>query len=645
VTLEAASAFSADDPPAWLVEAAARAVPAYGPRVKAVVLLDDERVVVEEGGKTTTTRQRAIRILSRSGREEAVGRVVYQTGTGKVKQMRAWMVWPGGEVHKYGKDRVIDAEAAPNDVYNDVRTQVVVATDEAVTGAVFGFESVLEDKSVFTQFEWPFQDDLPVLLSRFSISVPTGWGANGRIYNYGERTPTSDVTSNSWAIRNLPPIELEPLGPTLTSVAPWLAVTLAPAPGAQTGLGKVFGSWPEVARWLRELADPQTRASDELAEKARVLASGARSEFERIQAIARYVQNVRYVSIQTGVGRGGGYRPHAAAEVFAKSYGDCKDKANLMRAMLGVIGIESFPLAVFAGDPSRVRPDWPSPQQFNHAIVAVQLKEALESPAVGLHSGLGRLLFFDPTDEQTPVGLLPRHEEGGQALLVSSDQGGLLRLPEGSPENNRVTRHLQLSLQGDGTLTGRMEEQAYGHAAAAYRRERRQGAQRKRMEDWVARAGSGALLRSLEVTDPADTTVKVVAEFTVPRYARLLHGTLLVAKTSVLPLGRRVSLTQGSRRYPLVLQPESFEETTSVELPADFEVDEMPPSVMENAAFGTYSSAAGIDEGRLTYRRSLTVLGTVVPADLYGEVRRFFGLVTGDDQAVVLTRARRAAIK
>ncbi len=46
------------------------------------------------------------------------------------------------------------------------------------------------------------------------------------------------------------------------------------------------------------------------------------------------MQNIQYISIQTGLGRGGGYRPHASNEVFAKSYGDCKDKANLMRAML-----------------------------------------------------------------------------------------------------------------------------------------------------------------------------------------------------------------------------------------------------------------------------------------------------------------------
>ena len=41
-----------------------------------------------------------------------------------------------------------------------------------------------------------------------------------------------------------------------------------------------------------------------------------------------------------------------ATEVFAKSYGDCKDKANLMRAMLKIVGITAFPVSIYSGDPT-----------------------------------------------------------------------------------------------------------------------------------------------------------------------------------------------------------------------------------------------------------------------------------------------------
>src|SRR5919202_1263755 len=114
-------------------------------------------------------------------------------------------------------------------------------------------------------------------------------------------------------------------------------------------------------------------------------------------------QKVQYIAIQTGLGQGGGYRPHASTEVFAKSYGDCEDKANLMRAMLKADGIQSYLVAIYAGDPSYVREEWASPGQFNHCIIAVRVSDETQAPTIVQHPKLGRLLIFDATDDDTPV--------------------------------------------------------------------------------------------------------------------------------------------------------------------------------------------------------------------------------------------------
>jgi hypothetical protein len=636
--LWASSLGAADELPTWLRQAAASPARPADAKAKAVVLLDEARVVVEEGGKITTTHLRAVRILTREGRGEASGRVIYQAGTGKVKGVHGWMIWPDGGGSTLGKDRVLDVEVAPNDVYNDVRAQVITASAEAGPGSVFGYETVLEDKSVFTQFEWAFQDDLPVVVSRFSISVPRGWAANGIVYNHANREPAVVGTSYTWELRDLPRIEAEPLRPALTSIAPWLAVSLVPAPGAHTGIGKTFEGWAEVARWLSGLAEPQTLGNHDLVEKALSLTRDARSEFERIQAIGRYVQGVNYVSIQTGVGRGGGYRPHPAPEVFARFYGDCKDKANLMRAMLKVVGTESYPVAVYLGDRERVRADWPSPQQFNHAIVAVALKDEIQSAAVRSYPGVGRLLFFDPTDEQTPMGFLPQEEEDSQALLVAPDQGALLRLPSSPPEANRLERHLEFSLAQDGTLAATVEEQFYGHAAAAYRRDHQplgMAEDRKRMEAWVAGTGSGAQMGSLEVTDGKDGSVRVVMQFKTPRCARSMHGTMLLVNANVLPARNLISLPATSRKYPVMLNSESLEETMRMKLPEGFDVEEMPRPRRGSTAFGAHSTSCDVRDGVLSCRRSLTVAAGVLPVEKYAEARAFFTSSAGDETVVL----------
>src|SRR5262249_4558424 len=158
--------------------------------------------------------------------------------------------------------------------------------------------------------------------------------------------------------------------------------------------------------------DPQTQLNEALVAKARTLTANAKTEFERIRAIASYVQNINYISIQTGLGRGGGYRPHPAIDVFAKSYGDCKDKANLMRAMLKALAIGGYPVIIYSGDPTYVHEEWPSPQQFNHCIIAVKISDETPAATIVKHPILGRLLIFDPTDPDTPLGELPEDEQG-----------------------------------------------------------------------------------------------------------------------------------------------------------------------------------------------------------------------------------------
>src|SRR6266478_6225174 len=147
-----------DDVPAWLQQSMAGPSAAYDKNVTAVVLLNDERVTVGENGRVTITRNFAVKILLREGRREAVAREIYQTGTGKVRDMHAWLIRSPGVVKRYGKDQTLDIALAMNDVYNEYRAKSIIAADDADAGSVFGYEVTSEDRSIFSQFEWEFQD-------------------------------------------------------------------------------------------------------------------------------------------------------------------------------------------------------------------------------------------------------------------------------------------------------------------------------------------------------------------------------------------------------------------------------------------------------------------------------------------------------
>lgn len=644
-TAAARTPAAGDEVPAWLKQAAAASVPAYGGKVPAVVLHRERAMNVGEDGRIVTTTTYAVRVLTREGRGEARAREMYTTDTGKVREFRAWLLRPSGQLKKYGKDETVDIALAEDDVYNEVRVKVINAEgDVDGPGAVFGYQSVSEERTVFTQADWNFQGALPTLLSRFSLTLPAGWRASDVTFNHGKIVPVVAGTSYTWGLANLPHIEAEPHSPQLSSLAPRLAVSFFPADGARGVLGPGFNSWAEVSRWLTTLHDPQAEPDEAVAAKARELTAGARTELEKIQAVGRYVQNIQYISIQIGLNRGGGMRPHRAAEVFARSYGDCKDKANLMRAMLRAVGVKAYPVGIYSGDRTYVREEWPSPQQFNHCIIAVKVGDETKARSVVAHPTLGRLLIFDATDDTTPVGDLPDHEQGSLALVVAGDEGALLRMPVMPPEDNLWRREVEAGLAADGSITATVRERLAGQSAVTARRVFKGLAKadfERVIERWVSAGGAtGAKFMKIEPADDhGGGRFALDVEFRAENFAQNMQGRLLVFRPAVVTRGQAFSLAEPTRKHPFMIEAESFAETVRVKLPEGFEVDEIPAAVKLDSEFGTYAATYEIKEGHLVFTRSLVQRAATVPAAKYKEVRDFFGRVRASEESpVVLAR-------
>jgi hypothetical protein len=636
----ASPVFAGDDVPTWLRQAATTTAPTYDKDVAAVTLHDEARVTVDESGKVVTVTTHAVRILSRDGRGEASAVTVYNTDSEKVKDMRAWMLRPNGQVIKYGKDQTIDSVVDDNDVYDEARRRVISGKDDAEPGAVFGYEIVVETKDIFAYFPWGFGDSHPVLSSGISVTVPTGWRAEGVVFNHPQIEPTVNGSTFTWQARNLDGIKPESGSPSLANLVPRMVVRIFPPAGKSAGLLRTFESWTDVSRYLSELSDPQVQLDDALAGKAREITAHAKTEFEKIQAIGRYAQSIKYVSIQIGAGRGGGYRPHSSLEVFKKSYGDCKDKANLMRAMLKALNIAAYPVVIYSGDPTHVREEWPSPGQFNHCIIAVKVSDETQSPTIITHPKLGRLLIFDATDEDTPVGDLPDHEQGSLALIVANNDGQLMRMPSTPPEANKLVRQADVTLTATGHINAKISERSIGQAAVAERRLFKALARpdyTKRIERWITRGITGANVSKVEPADQhAEGKFALDVEFNAQAYAQSMRGQLLVFKPALVAHRFGLDLTEPKRKHPLVLEAEAFSETVRVKLPEGFEVDEMPDAAKLEMPFGTYSASFEVKDGHLIFTRHLAVKATTIPAALYPVVRDFFGRMRGVEVAPVV---------
>ena len=629
----------ANDPPGWLRQAASVKAGSYDNDVEAVVIRDEQTVTVDESGKLITVERYALRVLNREGRDLAMARARYLASASKVQDFDAWVIYPNGTSKDYGKKETLDIIADPDDVYNEGRMKVIDATGDVDVGAVFGYEIETESTTLFYQDIWQFQSSLPTLTSRYMLVLPQGWTADSITFNHDKVTPSVNGTTYTWELDGLPPIKDELLSPSIVNIVPFIAVNFSPA-DPSNAVNRTFGDWKEVSVWGSGMYDPQAVVDDSVTAKAKELTAGAKTELEKIQAIGSFVQNLQYISIDIGVAYGNGYRPRPANLVLSRGYGDCKDKATLMRAMLKSLGIEAYPVAIYSGDRTFVKKEWVSPRQFNHCIIAVVIGKDIDVPTVLEAGELGRLLIFDATDDLTPVGDLPTYLQGSYALIMAGEKGGLFEMPTTDPDANSLEREVKLKLDGNGSITGSIRETSSGQNSREERMRFRRLSRtdyRKMIENWLSRGATAAKLTNLEPKDDQEEArFDLEVEFQAPTYGQLMQGRLLIFKPAVVNRLRNSYLTDKERLYPVEFDADSFSEKAEIALPEGFEVDELPDPLNLDTSFGSYNTSYEVKEGKLFFKRKLVINRSMVPAKDYEVVRDFFRKIIDAEQSPVV---------
>jgi hypothetical protein len=635
------SALARDQPPDWLKRLAAIKVEAQA-KAGAVVLLTEEINTVQPDGNVKTVSRYAVRIQTRDGREAAATSAVYLTDSGRVRDMHAWMIPPTGSAKDYGKSDVVDVALIGDDIYNEVRRKYIVAAKDAESGSVFGAEMTSERPLLFGQFEWLLHSHYPVKHARRVLTLPAGWRVSSVTFNHSPIDPSSNGNTYTWEASDLPGIEPEVLSPSYDGLAARIAVSCeAPAGGPWPQMR----DWTDVSRWLYSVSERQVTTGDALTSKARDLVAGSDTDIARIRAIGKFVQAVRYISVQTGEGRGGGYVPKAATEVFAHNYGDCKAKATLMRAMLAAVGIESYSVLISSGDRTYVREQFPSPQQFNHAILAVVLKERYAAPAVVDHPAFGTLLFFDPTDEDSSVGHLPTAEQGSLALVVAKDNGALVRMPQTGPEGNAIERQVDASVAADGTFSATLQDKCLGEWAVYRRAARRHLSDteyREGRERWLAGQLRTVKVSKVDCRDDQDAaTFQETIELASPGYAQLVQGKLLIIRPPNFDEAQIPKITAASRLYPVLIEARQVTAHVRIALPPGYKPDELPGATDLTSPFGRFKASWKQDGASLVGEWTLRLENCTVLVDDYPALKQFVDkLRAAQENALVFTRVQ-----
>ena len=90
----------------------------------------------------------------------------------------------------------------------------------------------------------------------------------------------------------------------------------------------------------------------------------------------------------------------------------------------------------------------------------------------------------------------------------------------------------------------------------------------------------------------------------------------------------------GPRRYPVEFPYTSLQsDIVEIELPGGYAVDEIPPPVDVSTAFGEYHSHCEVAGTILRYTRRYQINVLRVPAEQWGELRRFTNRIAADERS------------
>jgi transglutaminase-like putative cysteine protease len=619
------AAYGANDPPDWARQAAARAVPRYPVKVTAVVLFHEESLTVEPDGRRTMRERQAVKILQRSS-DNPIATRTYNVKSGRIRDFQAWLISPAGKADAYDKNRILDVAVSQDAVYDEARAKILEPGD-VPSGSVFAWEIIEEEKTSFVQSIYEFQRDLPVVLSRFVLTVPPSWEAEGVVFNWQTLAPQQSGNTFTWELRDLPWTELEDFSPPRYALVPRLAVSYYPPTGNRAGLPSL-GSWPSVSQWLSQLVDPAAEVTAPIRTKAAQLTANSATEIEKIRAIAAFVQQTNYVNVQLNITKGGGYTPRRAEETLARNYGDCKDKATLMRALLKAVEIDSYLTTIFAGNRNFVRPEWPSPMQFNHAIIAIRVPESVALPTVIDAPGIGRLLMFDPTDSITPPGDLPDSEQGSNALIVGGQRGALLKMPQLPPSANRIESSAEVAMDAAGRIEASLQQEYFGQSSKSLTAVRRLGGEeelKRRLERQWSRQIIGTTLDSIKTADqPERNSLQLELRLKTDHFAEVMQDRLMVVRPGMLSTAQPYILPSKERNTPIEFDGTLHKDLVIVKIPAGFKLDEMPVPMKIETPYGTLDATWTVMNNELLFQHTIEIRTTTAPATEYPQVREFF---------------------
>jgi tetratricopeptide (TPR) repeat protein len=579
----------------------------------AVVLADLTAVKVFQSGLASRFQQLVLRVQSVRGVESERSQwITYSPDRQDLKILRARVIRPDGSVIESHGESERSLSDTSSKLYYDARARLISFPTLApgdVLELAFRLDDTANDNLLSDYFGdvATLQTEQPKANYAYVLQAPPGRtiyaSAPGLKLDVKEEKLPDGSVLHRWSARQVPKLVAEPGMPGRSEVAASLHVS-------------TYKDWDAVGRYYWGLVrDPLTPTEEIRAAAREILASVPKGdELAAIRAVYGFVvSRTRYVGLEFGIH---GYKPYKVDKVLARRFGDCKDKASLMHALLEALGIDSRLVLLRMRRLGRIDP-WPaSLAVFDHAILYVPKHD----------------LWLDGTAEHYGSRELPVEDRGAQVLVIEPAGGSKLsQIPEAKAESNLTRSDYEVALTATGASTLKGRTVVAGQGAPEYRQTYQAPATRRQtFEQGWARAFPGLSVKALSFSDLADIEkdVELTYELDIPRFAQPEDDALTFA-----PFGQGATYVESwaalsARKQALVLpQPWTNRFVHRYLLPKGFSASELPADVSVKSPFGAVALRYHAEGDALVAEGEVALgISRVAPAE-YPAFRAFLGRI------------------
>ena len=407
------------------------------PEAGAVILIAEEEFEAFKDNTAQFVIHFMVKIFNERGKREfSEIHIGYDSTFEEVELDFARTIKPDGSVISVGDKNIRDVSIYLNyPLYSNARARII-SMPEVAEGVIIEYQAKILRKQMVNKkdfiLNYRVQENEPVKISKFAVKLPKDRDFNYKIINSkyndfnAQLGPAVNIVDNkkvfSWYMENIPEILPEPNMSPISRVNPIIMMS-------------TFEKWDDVYRWWYDLYKDKIKIDSDIQNKIDELIKDKQTQEDKLRAIYNFcAQDIRYVAVEYGQA---GYEPHEARDVFKNKYGDCKDQAILLIAMLKSIGIKAYPVLIGTFDYINLNRDFPS-IAFNHCIAVADVQ--------------GEWVFMDATGQTVSFGDLPVVDQDRLVLAILDDGYKIISTPSFEAKNNSSQITMQIKVNKDETI-------------------------------------------------------------------------------------------------------------------------------------------------------------------------------------------------